>query len=429
MNNLKNSAYQALKRTETIFKTDMIYLARGGFWLGLGQVLSALGGFALSLVFAHFLTKESFGIYKYILSVTGIVSALTLSGIGFSLTRSVAKGAELLRSVVRLNFKWSIGILLSGIVLCIYYYTNDNFTLSYAFLLMALTVPVSISVNLYSSYLLGKKDFKRNTQYTTIANLATSLAIILAVLFTGSIAVVVTAYFLSTTLIGIILYKKTLQVYKPHEDGGEEILSLGKHLSFLEIIGRIASQLDRILIFHYLGAAPLAIYAFAVSPVEQLQSGKKIFGNLVMPKLAGRPFEELQKSTPRKALIALIYALVLAGIWIIAAPYFYKTFFPQYVDSIFYSQVYSFTLIAIAGTIFNETLVSHARIKELYIHRTFTPILKASLFFILLPHLGVLGMIVTHITVICASILLAFYFVKRPFKTSASNTPSTSETL
>ena len=182
----------------------------------------------------------------------------------------------------------------------------------------------------------------------------------------------------------------------------------------MDIIGKITNHLDKILIFHFLGPIPLAIYAFAIAPVGQLQAGKKIISKLILPKVSNQSFEKLQKSTPRKALILTLYALGLSGIYILLAPYFYKLLYPQYLDSVIYSQVYSLTLLAISGTIFNETLVAHKKKKELYLHRTITPIVQIILFLILLPMFGLMGLIVTHVIIRSFAGILGYYFVKYP---------------
>jgi len=83
---------------------------------------------------------------------------------------------------------------------------------------------------------------------------------------------------------------------------------------------------------------------------------------------------------------------------------------------VFYSQIYSLTLLAVAGTIFNETLIAHKKTKELYVHRTIIPIVQIILFFILLPIFGLMGLIITHVIMRSFASLLSYYFVMRPFK-------------
>lgn len=414
MQNLRNKGYQILRRSEGFFKTDMVYLARGGFWLSLSQIVATLSGFLISIAFANLISKESFGIYKFVISVAGIVGALSLTGMGIAITRSVANGFEPLRQGFRTNLKWSVGIFFAGVTLAIYYYLQDNTTLSLAFLLMGVFYPINISASLYSPYLLGKKDFSRNSVHAIVYSIVPALIMIGTIYFTENPWMIVGSYFFSGALTAAFLYRQTLRAYWNRKEAQDpELFSYSKHLSAMEIIGRIASQLDKILIFHFLGAAPLAIYSFAIAPVEQLQSGKKILSTLILPKIAGRPFEELQKETPRKTLPLIIYALVLAGLWALIAPYFYSFFYPQYLDSIFYSQIYSLTLLTIAGTLFNETLIAHQKKKALYIHRTIIPVAQIALFIILLPIYGLMGLVVTHISIRCLAAVLGYYFVVR----------------
>src|SRR3989338_6310130 len=81
MQNMRNKAYQLLRRSEDFFKTDMVYLAKGGFWFTLAQTVVSLSSFFLAVAFAQFVTKEAYGQYKYILSIVGLLGAFTLSGL------------------------------------------------------------------------------------------------------------------------------------------------------------------------------------------------------------------------------------------------------------------------------------------------------------------------------------------------------------
>ncbi len=418
MENLKNKAYQGLRSSESFFKTDMVYATKGGSWLTFGHGIAMLSGFILSIAFANLFPKESFGNYKFILSMVGIVGAFSLTGMGTAIVQSVARNFNTLRQGFRINLRWSVGIFIGGVALSIYYYVNSNFLLSLAFLLAGILQPIISSANLYTSYLLGKKDFKRSSLYGMVHNIVPSASIIITLLLTNSLYVIVTVYFVVGTLVSLFLYYKTNKAYQKEKirEDPSGLLSYSGHLSAMGIIGQVASFLDKILIFHYLGAAPLAIYAFAIAPVEQLQGGKKIFGALMIPKLSQRSFEELQRSTPRKAVILTVYAIGLIIIYVIVAPYFYKLLYPQYLDSVFYSQIYSLTLLAISGTVFNETLVAHKKTKELYIYRTTIPLVTIALFIILLPTYGLMGLIVSHITIRCLSTVLGCYLVMHPFK-------------
>lgn len=401
-------------------KTDTTYLAKGGFWLAIGQVAAMFSGLFISLAFAHLFSKESFGTYKFILSVAGILSIFSLTEMGTAVTRAIAQGfGGAMKQGFKINLRWSIGMFLGGIGLGVYYVINHNYILAISFVLAGIFLPITASASLYGGYLLGKKDFKKITVYGIVRNIAPAAMLIGTLFLTSNLLIVMIVYFVSATLVTLLLYKITIKSYRnENNEIDPELTKYSTHLSTMEVIGDVANYLDKILIFHYLGAAPLAIYAFAIAPVEQLQGGKKILSSLILPKISERSFEELQKSGPRKALLLTAYALALAGIYALIAPYFYKFLYPQYIDSVFYSQIYSLTLLAVSGTIFDSTLVAHQKTRELYIHRITMPVLKIILFIVLLPMFGLMGLIVTHVIIRSFAGILGYYFVKFPFKTN-----------
>ena len=94
MRNIRYKVKELLLRSEKYTKTDMLYLARGGFWLTLGQGLGIIAGLLLVIGFANLLPKEVYGNYKFILSLGGIIGAFTLTGMSIAVTQAVARGFE-----------------------------------------------------------------------------------------------------------------------------------------------------------------------------------------------------------------------------------------------------------------------------------------------------------------------------------------------
>jgi len=416
-----------LRRSGAFLKIDTVYLARGGSWMTFGQFINMLVAFLSSIAFANLFPQASYGTYKFILSTVALLGIFSFIDLGTAITQAVARGfGNSLRQGFRANLKWSAGVCVAGIALGVYYYVNGNVLLSFSFLVAGLLTPLTLSASLYSAYLLGKKDFRRNTLYGIIRNGAPAAALIGALFLTHNLIVIIIIYFLSAVLASLFLYRMTQRAYQrenQNEDPG--LVSYAGHLGVMGIIGTIAGNLDKILIFHYLGAAPLAIYAFAIAPVEQLQSGKKILNALILTKLSERPFKDLQKSAPRRAGLLAIYAAILIGIYVPLIPYFYKFFYPQYLDSVFYSQIYSLTLFGIIGSVLESNLVAHKKKRELYVSRTINPTVQIALYFLLIPSFGLMGLVTTQIIVRFVSGFLSYYLVAHPFK----STPSPAVTL
>ena len=171
MDKLKNGVFNSLKWLERYTKTDMIYLARGGFWLGISQFISTLSAFLTSIAFANLLAPDVFGIYKYILSINALLLITTLSGMDSAVTQSVARGFDnTLRIGVKTKMKWGLIGSVISFGLSLYYFLQGNMALTIGFGITGIFVPFSESFDMYNSLLWGKKLFDTQTKYRNIIN-------------------------------------------------------------------------------------------------------------------------------------------------------------------------------------------------------------------------------------------------------------------
>jgi O-antigen/teichoic acid export membrane protein len=94
-----------------------------------------------------------------------------------------------------------------------------------------------------------------------------------------------------------------------------------------------------------MGAAPVAMYSLATSPVEQLSNLAGNIFTLAAPKLAVKDPEEMRRIIPIRMLQMFLVVVPVTLVYIIAAPFIFKIFFPKYVSVIFYTQIYSLILL------------------------------------------------------------------------------------
>lgn len=410
----KQYTYRVLRWSEKYTKTDMVYLGKGGFWLSVGQAVNSLGSLLLAVGFAHFVSQDVYGNYKFILALAGIVTAFSLTGLGTAVTRAVARGHEgSLSKAVRTHFLWSFGMIIISFGIAGYYFINQNTTLSLSLLIVGAALPAITSLSHYEAFLAGKKEFRIKTLLSIIRNL-TPIALLLGTIYvTDNVVAIILIYFLSQVLVVSLLYFFTTHRFPPNKKVEVDTVRYGTHLSAMNVLHAIAMHLDKILVFHFLGAAPLAVYAFALAVPKQIGSLNRTLSILVFPKMSTKPMEELKRLIPPKALLLFFLSAILALIYIFAAPYIYKILFPTYIEAVIYSQIYALTFLLFPAMLFEESLKANKQTRSLYIAKTVIPVFRISILILLTPLYGITGVIAALVTTrIFAFAVLLFFFAR-----------------
>jgi len=410
---LKDTAVSKLKQLEKYTKIDMLYLTRGGFWAAVSQITLSGATLLLTVAFAHYLSKDTYGQYKYILSVANILKILILSGIGGAALQSIARGYEgTLNYAFWQNIKWSALFFLAAGAGAIYYFFHGNSVLGISLLIIGCFSPFWTSTNLYSAYLTAKKDFRRNALYfDMLGNLFPYACLFLTMMLSNSVVLLVFVYFASNTLIGIILYIRILKIYKPNASVDLEMLHYSKHLSVMGIISVLSENIDSILVFHFIGPAQLAIYTFATGIPDQIKGPLQNLGNLMFPKFVERENKDIRAGMNNKILLLFISSIVMIVVYWFAAPYLYHWLFPKYMNSIFYSKIYALSLLWIISVPANTYLSAKKKIKEQYISTTLGFVAQVVLMLAGILYWGLLGLIIARVIIrlIIALIALVLY--------------------
>lgn len=401
MNGLKNSSFQVLKWLERYTKTDMVYLATGGFWTILSQIIVSLSTLLLAIAFAHFVTKEVYGEYKYILSIASILGTFTLTGLGSAITKAVTLGYEgTLGYAFWKNIKWSLLFFILSLSTSIYYFINGNTQIGISILVIGSLSPILSSTNLYNSYLVAKKDFRRSAIYFgIIGNIFPAFCLFLAILLRSNPLWLIITYFISNTLIGIILYNKIVKIYQPNDKVDQGVVGYSKHLSIIGILGGLANNIDQVLIFHYIGPIQLAIYNFALAIPSQIKGPIKGIAGLIFPKFTERSDFEIRDGMKSKYLVTFFVSIAIIGVYILCAPFIFHLLFPKYLESVLYSQILSLSLLAIISIPAEIYFVAKEKIKEQYIANISIPIIQIIVMFTFIMWKGVLGIVIARVLI------------------------------
>ncbi len=409
---IKKKMSALLHWSERYTKTDMHYASKGLFWILLGKT----GVFLVSLVtmtaFAHWLSKETYGTYQFFISGIGIAGIFAISGMSTALIGSIAKKKEgTLLAAVKEKIKWgslgSLGLLL----VALWYFFHHNLVLAGGFTIAAIFVPFRETFTIAPVFWNGRKRFDLEGLYNVLPALLALCILIPVVYFTDNVLWVIFASLGSYVLFDGLFLLRTLRK-TTNNDVDKEAIAFGKTLTVMDAIVRIAGNIDKIILWKFLGPAQVAIYAFAQFPMKAL-GGVLPIGSLALPKLGEKNIRDIKQGLLHKFFYLFFLSVPLTLSIILVAPFVYKIFFPQYMESIIYFQAFTLILILMPFDLLGAALISDLRKKELFIIRVGSSILRIILFFSLAPFFGIWGVIVAILITEIVRAGMIFFFFQR----------------
>jgi len=404
-----------LKKSQRILKTDMTYVGKNGFWVTLGQSTTTIATLLLSVLFANLIPMNEYGIYKYILSLIAIIGIFKLSGMSNVVVQASAKGLDgTLKEAIRTSLRWGLIPLILSASVAGYYLYNGNILIGSSIFIATLLNIITGAYGLYGSHLNGKHDYKKSVLYSVATQFINTIAVVTILFVTHSIFLIILVSFLSTTLLVCLFSHHTRKSINSSKGVDTAALTLGKHMSFMNILGGLAMHLDKVFIFQRLGPIELAIYSFAIAIPEQIKGAYKNILGIAISRYATLSKQNLRISVLKKIHTISIITTVFICIYIFSAPYIFHFLFPKYTDSVIYSQLYVFSLIFVPSILlFNTYFQVQRRTLLLYKINLLGNISNLILTFVLIYLFGLWGAIwLSIVSKLNILILSIFYFWK-----------------
>jgi O-antigen/teichoic acid export membrane protein len=116
---------------------------------------------------------------------------------------------------------------------------------------------------------------------------------------------------------------------------------------------------------------------------------------IMLPNLSQRSLHMIKNSAKQRALLLFAAGILLSLGYVLIAPVLFKIFFPNYIEGIFISQLYSLSFLFLPKMIYSISLYAQKMTRSLYISKISTPILKIILFLILTPTYGLIGAVIS----------------------------------
>lgn len=414
---MKGFLRRILRRTEQVTKTDVRYVARGSFWLGLTQASGAAVSIVSTVAFANLVPAETYGLYRYVLSTYAIITVLALPGMDTALTQSAATGhLGSLAQALSLRRRWSLLASLASLGLAGYYgLLRHDPVLGAVFSAVALFIPVLEPGALYSSYLNGLRRFRQ----WSLLDMGTQLfatALIVATLFlTDSVVLIALAYLAGYGIARTVATRAVSSQVPADAQPDPDLRRYSRSVTAFQVLTRITSSVDQVILFHLLGPVQVALFALAVAVPNRIQSVLRISGNVAFPKLAQRDMGEIRRALPRKLLLMALAVAAAAGAYVLAAPYLFSWFFPRYLPSLAYSQVlvlYTFSSLTYP---ISAAFFAHKNVAPSYAISVANLGVKVACLAIFVPLVGVWGAVISTLAASASTIVVAgYYLLRRP---------------
>ncbi len=340
LENARNRLVGLLRWSERHTRIDMVYFVSGSFWQTFGQALNALLALALILLFANFLPKEVYGTYRYLISLAGVLTVFTLTGMNQAVSQAVSVGQEgALRAAVRYQLKWNSILMVVFLTLGLYYLSRENFAYTGSLFILGISTPLIAALNTYGAYLSGKRHFQLNNILSVISTLIYTLGMAATIFVSGKVVVLVATYALTTLFANGLGYLYTVWKFRPPLEKSPETMRYGRHLTFIGLLDPIVTQLDAIILNHFWGAAPVAVYSIVSAIPNRAVPFVKSWVDVGFPKLATKTMEELHETFFRRIGQGLLLGSVIAIAYAAVAPTLFKYLLPQYLDAVFFTQI------------------------------------------------------------------------------------------
>lgn len=390
----------------------MIYVARGSFWSTFNFIASSLFSTLLVIGFGNLVPKEVYGNYKYIMSLAGALGFIMFVGINTAVTQSAASGKiGSLSYAIKTQLRWNVLFTLTLLGVAGYYFFNDHASFAIAFIILAAGNPLVSTFNTYGAFLAGRKEFKRASLYASMTTFFYVLCMFTAIVVSADLIVLVGAYIIGSLVPLLYFHWKVVRSLPPHDplsaQEEKELVSYARHLNVLNIFGNLSQYVDKIVVFHYMGAVELAIYGFALAVPERIRGYLKNITALALPKLSERSLEDISLNFYRRIFQGMLIGSLISIGYVVGAPIVFKLLLPKYLEAVHYSQIIGISYIfLLPGTYIGDIFKAQKMIRALYLSSLGGHITRIALFVLLGARWGIWGVIAASQIVI----VLGFFY-------------------
>lgn len=386
-----------------LFNINLEFFIKNSGYNLLSYFIGAACTLAMTYIIANNVSDHHTGVYRYIFSWYGTISAFMLAGISSALTISIAKGFHSLKKALVYKAWFSLLGVGMSIIFALYYFTHGNIELFWGFILLAVSMPILEISGIYTSYLQGKEDFKGSSKFS-IVNKIISLLSIIVFIFVLHIS---NSYILIISNIGVIGLTQVFYIYKTHtyakhlstetDENDTYLLRNAVHFSLVGIAFALGQQADKLILFKYFGTTALATYWIATTLPLEAQRLLSQISSIYIPKMVKLDIvsTEFKKRFLRIIIICTGLMIPTILLYYVSAPYLFALLFPKYMNAVPLSQVFFASILFVPATFVWSFFVAKTHMKKIYFFHIGDPLVQilCYILFVYIFPLGILGII------------------------------------
>jgi O-antigen/teichoic acid export membrane protein len=362
------------KNILTTTKRDGSHFLKNGSWIVLANVLNTCLVFVLSIFYANYLSPETYGNYKYILSFIGLFSMFTLGGVDLSIYIHQAKNIPInIRSLISKKIKYGLIGSFAALATGTYFAINGNWVFALPFFFSFWLIPITDTFGIYTELWRSKTNFKKPAFFSVFISIINTVFLIFLITQNSPLWLLISLPILTTTVLNFLVYKKA---YKNtigenvifSEEETKEAFKHGKHFTAIKIISNVSGYIQTVLIFKILGNSALAIFFFMIAPIEQIRGIGGGFIDSLFPKIATTDWKNYNlKKIILRLSNGFIFSWLIVFVYLIIAKPFFNLFFPVYAPYVYISMLMSASLpFSFVNMTLQSVMRNHVSIKNQY---------------------------------------------------------------
>lgn len=313
-------------------------VARGTRHTAVSQVITQAVRFGTNVVLARLLTPDDFGVFAIALVVSMLLDQIKDLGTGLALVQRETVDDKLLNSVFYLNLALGL-VLASGM-----YFTAGPVAILLGNPRAGPVLQVFAGITLVTSLnQIHNSLLRRNLRFYEIAVAASATAVITAIVSVGA-AVAGLGYWAPVLgfAVGGVFGTILVWVYDPWRPrltmsltSLRSIWGFSFHLFLSNIVFFFFNQVDKFIVSHFLGSAPLGTYTIAQRTVTApMASVGAVVSEVAVPAYSRRQDDlaGLRRGVIRSGrVVALITFPAMVGLALLAEPTVLVVFGPSWV--------------------------------------------------------------------------------------------------